>query len=148
MINKFLKIIKDNIKSYSYTILIIILFYTVKFTFNIYTSFPIKYDSFFKLIIISLSSILNIFLAYIFFIKLIIKARSIRKAKTATQYFLVSILISIFLNDIFLFLGSNLLNINIYIMNLITFILIYKINKLIKIKIIKTYSYKKTTRLQ
>lgn len=121
----------------------IVLFYFLKFSFNVYTNFPIEFNNFSTFLLISLSSIVNLFLAYINYLKLLFSSRSFKKTRNVTFLIILILVIGAVINDLVMYLLIDLISLSTTIASLITFVIIFFITKKLKKKIKTNIAYKK-----
>ncbi|MGD9901291.1 MAG: hypothetical protein AB7S44_02000 [Spirochaetales bacterium] len=85
----------------------------------------------------SIGLMVNLLLAYKFFIKLIIKNKGVIKAKNPTLVFLGLLIANIILNDVIISLCTINFSLSLTIANIIAFVLLYVLNKLVKGRLTK-----------
>jgi hypothetical protein len=133
-------VLKKIMLSFFYLFLVgmlIFAFYFIKNLLGVAEDFQLNLSYMFSVMLKSIGLMFNLFFAYIFFIKLIIKQKNIIKAKNNMLIWLVVLILNIIINDLLFVLLSYYLNIDLLFVNIIAFLILYFTNKIIKKRLLQ-----------
>ena len=91
----------------------------------------------FTLMLASFGLFINLLLAYIFFLKLLLNKKNLTKTRKAVTILILVLTMNIFINELGVYVLNGVLNVSLIIVNIIMFLVILYINKIVKARLLK-----------
>lgn len=112
-------------------------FYFLKSYLSFTTDFQFTFEYFFAAIIQSVGMLFNLLFAYVFFIRIAIKQRSLKTANKKMLIWIGVLFLNIVANAALMLLLYDYLDLNLILVNTITFAILFITNRIIKKNLLK-----------
>jgi hypothetical protein len=112
-------------------------FYFLKNAIGISQNFELNISFILNILLKSIGLMFSLFFSYLFFIKIMISKKSLSKSNKNIGLFSLLLLANMLINEFIVYLFYNRLNLSLIIVNIISFLTLYLLNKKVKSKLIK-----------